>query len=332
MKHDGEQIVKYLRTECNVKKIGAHGQSMGGFVVSHLAKHANLEYACADRTFSSLSNVAGKMFGPFVEKLFLWTTGWSDDSGKSFSDANCFKVLCFDPKDEVIPYLASLRSGVTNSVAERLLELDSGAEPQNSPKKRTSVFTLRGLSMMKIQLRSWFQPESKQLRSRSSQEYQEILTSAQLSALYSALSRIVEIYKEDAKIDSFSRRQYQSSSLFKQQIELISRPAEPPTNLEASSDDLSAEVLETEDFDEKSPIKSANHTLKPKKTIQAIARDNSSTENSLIATKSTDLDQKSTTTTQQQITSYIPLLHDKDRYSEEFHRFISSVITFNLYL
>ncbi len=41
----------------NIKKIGVHGESIGGLIAAHVAKKKNLDLLVADRTFSSMDNV-----------------------------------------------------------------------------------------------------------------------------------------------------------------------------------------------------------------------------------------------------------------------------------
>lgn len=319
LKNDGEQIVKYLKTTYNVKKLGAHGTSLGGFVVSHLAKHANLEYACADRTFSSLANVAEKGQGFILGKLFAWVTGWTDDSGKNFADANCYKILTFDPKDEIIPYLASLRNGVTNSVAERLLEFDSGAEPGVTPKKKSNLFTSRGFSVMKLRFLSWFKADTKQVRGRASHEYHEILTPEQLSALYYSLRRISEIFFERSKVEAALRNRRNIQHTPVKPKKPVADSSAGLSKLETSSDGLDVERLETDEFDETSPIR-VNPSLQKK----LIGKDD-------LSLKINEANHKSKTefpTSSQPIKSYLPLLQEEMDIPEDFLRFISSVISY----
>ena len=128
LKKDGEAVINHLRTELGVKKIGVHGGSMGGFVACHLARYCNLDYACVDRTFSSLVNVARYSFGRALSHLFSIITRWNDDTSENFIQAPCFKVVTFDPKDEVIQLQASLRYSITKRVIERILGIESGGK------------------------------------------------------------------------------------------------------------------------------------------------------------------------------------------------------------
>ena len=127
--------MNYLRAEMNVKKIGVHGESLGGLIASHLARHANIDYVCADRTFSSLTDVATYSFGRLLGILYQMITGWNDDTSENFIQAPCFKIITFDPKDEMIPLLASLRYSITRRIIERIF----GDDP-NTEKKGPSFF------------------------------------------------------------------------------------------------------------------------------------------------------------------------------------------------
>lgn len=52
-----------------IKKIGAHGYSLGGSVASHIALKKQLDFLIADRTFSSVSDIASKGY-TFSIKIF----------------------------------------------------------------------------------------------------------------------------------------------------------------------------------------------------------------------------------------------------------------------
>jgi hypothetical protein len=74
----------------------------------HLAKSKNLSYLFADRTFASLSEVARVGFSGLAKFLFSLITNWNYDSTLAYIDTQCYKVMAGDPRDEVIPFLASL--------------------------------------------------------------------------------------------------------------------------------------------------------------------------------------------------------------------------------
>lgn len=74
----------------------------------HLARTKNLNYLFADRTFASLSEVARVGFSGLAKFLFNLITDWNYESTQAYIDTTCYKVMAADPRDEVIPFLASL--------------------------------------------------------------------------------------------------------------------------------------------------------------------------------------------------------------------------------
>lgn len=301
-----------------MKKIGVHGQSLGGMVACHLAKHANLEYLCADRTFSTLTSVARLSFGPILGKIYLWVTGWSDDSSPNFKDANCYKVLLFSPNDEVIPLLASLRVGVANKVTEKLLEFDSGVESIENPKKKNNFFTARGFSIMKIRCKSWFKMSHKP---RITHDYHELLAPNQIEALYPAMKRLVGLVTELAKVDL---RAVRAAQRFMNTRIQPKSPGVELRTVEKRSLETSAEELKTQgdDMDESAPFQPVHPTAQLKKGFpHPTAREANGHENA---------DEKiainlELPTISKRIDSYIPLLKQEDVLSEDFHLFIKNV-------
>lgn len=69
--------------------------------------------------------VAKYGFGKFLHALYKVVTGWTDDTSENYLEAPCYKIVTFDPKDEVIPLMASLRYNVTKRVIEKLLGVTS---------------------------------------------------------------------------------------------------------------------------------------------------------------------------------------------------------------
>ena len=76
MKRDGEILVDYMRDIMNIKKIGVHGASIGGMVANHIARKKGIDLLVADRTFSSLSNVAYYQVNRLLYSLFVGFTCW----------------------------------------------------------------------------------------------------------------------------------------------------------------------------------------------------------------------------------------------------------------
>lgn len=81
-------------------------------IACHLAKSKNVNYLFADRTFSSLSEVARIGFSPSARFFFNLINDWNYDSTNAFTEATCYKVLACDPKDQMIQYSSSLMVGV----------------------------------------------------------------------------------------------------------------------------------------------------------------------------------------------------------------------------
>ena len=102
-----------------IKTIGIHGESLGGYVATHLAFEKKLDFLCADRTFSSFTEVAKYGFGRAFPILFRCIVNWNKDSSQKFIEASCYKVVTFDSKDEIIPLLASLQNGVLRNITMR---------------------------------------------------------------------------------------------------------------------------------------------------------------------------------------------------------------------
>ncbi len=104
----------YLRNDFKAKLIGAHGESLGGMVACYLAYKKNLDFLCCDRTFSSISDVAHYGLGKIFKIVFRTiTANWDKQLAQYYVNAKCYKIITFDPKDEVIPYLGSLKNSVS---------------------------------------------------------------------------------------------------------------------------------------------------------------------------------------------------------------------------
>ena len=124
LKRDGEVLINYMRDIMNIKKIGVHGASIGGMVANHIARKKGIDLLVADRTFSSLSNVAYYLVNKVLYSLFVGFTHWTYDSSKDFVDSNCYKVLLYDARDELVVSMSSLKYGVTQEIIKRKIEHD----------------------------------------------------------------------------------------------------------------------------------------------------------------------------------------------------------------
>lgn len=70
-----------------MKLLGIHGESLGGMVACHIARTKNVNYLFADRTFSSLSEVANTGFSRMARFFFNLINDWNYDSAEAFIEA-----------------------------------------------------------------------------------------------------------------------------------------------------------------------------------------------------------------------------------------------------
>lgn len=112
IKKDGEVLVNYLRTQRLVKRLGVHGESLGGCIAVHLAKECELDFLIADRTFSSLSAVVYFNYGKLAYWMYRLGRGEDCESVTDFLDTNCYKIIMSDSEDKMINDLSSLKSAV----------------------------------------------------------------------------------------------------------------------------------------------------------------------------------------------------------------------------
>ena len=130
LKNDGEIIVDYLKRIRRVTRLGVHGESLGGWIACHLARYCDVDFLYADRSFSSLENVASYNFGNWANKLLRLATKWKGDASWDYLFVDCYKVLSADPYDSMINDLASLKSAVAIRMLETNgTELIDGIDP-----------------------------------------------------------------------------------------------------------------------------------------------------------------------------------------------------------
>ena len=111
-KKDAEALVSYLRRVKGVRKLGVHGESLGGSVACHIARTCGLDFLFADRTFTSLEDVALFNFGKVAYWGLRLFSKHESVVADDFLSVTCYKVLSADPMDMIIPDLSSLKSGV----------------------------------------------------------------------------------------------------------------------------------------------------------------------------------------------------------------------------
>lgn len=70
-------IYDFLKTNMNLKKIGLHGESLGGIIATHIAATKNVDFICVDKSFSSLYNVAKCSYGYILGTLYYILVYWT---------------------------------------------------------------------------------------------------------------------------------------------------------------------------------------------------------------------------------------------------------------
>ncbi|TMW65694.1 hypothetical protein Poli38472_008336 [Pythium oligandrum] len=145
---DALAIVEYLKTKRGIKKIGVHGESIGGLVAAFLGKEsAAIDVMIADRTFASLPALAQRLVASWAGNVVRWLTWWETDSAANYLATQCPKLICSDPDDEIIADAASLKSGVALRVelGDEMLDVP-GAIPleDEDPSPWTSLTSALG--------------------------------------------------------------------------------------------------------------------------------------------------------------------------------------------
>ena len=332
---DGEILVDYLRTNYNVKKIGVHGESLGGMVASHIANVKNLDFLCADRTFSSLTDVAFAGFGRFLYSIYLVVTRWSNDSSENYIDSGCYKILTFDPKDEVIPIPGSLRYGVTKKIIERGLGIEK--QFSLSKQKTWSFVSPKNYFLLIRRIISLGHSEYKRILFQSKiEKYNELLSEEQMMILFEAISRISMIFLEMSKTQNLNSKKHRDTTEQSSRIDVQNGKKLPKRNstskIRRDSGSLECTVnyinKTSNATDESFQIshETGIDLIKINKQEDSVLYNNESkilNENSL--------DQKTFTFYEKSIAykkkqSYFQLLNDNMKHSEQFNDFILKVI------
>mmetsp|Transcript_31345 Transcript_31345/g.28534 ORF Transcript_31345/g.28534 Transcript_31345/m.28534 type:complete len:148 (-) Transcript_31345:1439-1882(-) len=97
LRKDGEKIIDYLRNDLGVKKIGVHGESIGGMIANHIANTKEIDFLFADRTFYCISKVGEHSFSKKLTTLYRQLTLWDDVVISDYLDSKCYKVMTYDP-------------------------------------------------------------------------------------------------------------------------------------------------------------------------------------------------------------------------------------------
>jgi len=168
-----------------VKRLGAHGESIGGLVASHLAKAKNLDFLCVDRNLADLSRIGELTYGPILGSIYKNLMMWGEDICSNYLETNCYKVITFDSKDETIPVMDSLKYAITCRMAVKKETFEN--ENNSEEKSSVSAFFNNFKRFKKLQAYNKKVEESVQ-------GYYELLSREQMIALFWALSRISELF------------------------------------------------------------------------------------------------------------------------------------------
>ncbi|EAR92059.2 alpha/beta hydrolase family protein (macronuclear) [Tetrahymena thermophila SB210] len=210
---DCECLVDYLRQDLQAGQIGIHGQSIGGMVACYVANSKKLNFLLADRTFAQFSDIANYAYGSKVKSLFRMLVDWDFQMSSFFVKADCYKLISFDLKDEVIPYMASLKNGVSkdyvvlNNKLNTTPMIDFPKIPHSSRsslplKERLSLYAQDKKSQMKKAFEVDF---------RLNEISQDILSQNDTISLFNSLRRIMEVIKDVSQYRSSGGKRNPSS-------------------------------------------------------------------------------------------------------------------------
>lgn len=209
LKKDGELIVEYLRKDLKAQKIGVHGQSLGGLLACHLAYACNLDFLCADRTFYSFSDIVNFSFSAILAMFFKVISNWNENNASKFTKSRCYKVVTYDPKDEIINYMSSLQAGilkevifdrVSNKTAE--IELHRGDN-----KSKFHNFLLKTQICLKNK-RTIIKNDQQLLKDFNSYYETYYFTNEEFTSLFNAFFRVMEVIVEMSKHKSTFKKMH----------------------------------------------------------------------------------------------------------------------------
>ena len=234
---------------------------MGGLVATHLARWKHLDFLCADRTFESIFKVADYTAGRLLGMCLRFITAWDNRVVSDYLESSCYKIITFDPRDEVIPFLCSLQHGVTVKTIQAKLDILVN-EPSKPIEKelyrifspyRYVVWVQKLIYCIKMEIIA-YQVESR-LRGWS------ILSQDQATAVFKAFERVFELFETfSLSQDNFSPVNRQLKSL-KAPFNRVS----PPKNAQTAKNrggSLVFPVIEESDDSELSELSMSSPTTR----------------------------------------------------------------------
>lgn len=331
---DGETIIDFFRKELKVQKIGIHGQSLGGILACHLAQKCNLDFLCADRTFSSFSDVVAFSFSSLAAKFFQIISNWNENNAAKFTKSKCYKVVTYDPKDEIINYLSSLQAGI---LKEAIYDRICSKNDELVVKKRNSNIFENFIDILK-QKAEILKNDKKNILDFDNYYDCFYFSNNEFDLIYNAFLRIMEIIVETSKHKSnFKKNHRRFVSSDDAQMERIKNKAKEQKtagipivgntgSLDSSLNVTNISVLNISSFKEESIVNS-NDVSVSKSTFK---EDNSvifniQNENMLEENEENKSNQIEMKIPIGENNDYLELLTDKEKNSEKFQNFILEV-------
>jgi len=316
-----------------MQKIGVHGQSLGGMLACHLAYKCNLDFLCADRTFYSLADIVHYSFSSFAGKFFRLVSNWSENNAAKYTRSKCYKIVTYDPKDDIINFMCSLQSGILKEVIyDRISNKVEDLKAPLSNSGKLQRFALEFALNLKKRILI-LKNENQSLKDFNTYYETYYFTAAEFNLLYNAFYRIMEIIVEMSKHKSTFKKMHKRflSSDDAQLEKLKNKTKEQPTHgilsagnsgsLDSSLNvTTNISVLNISHFKEES-IGNVNDISVIKSAIEK--------ENEILPeedfedpTKENKLELKIPTG---ETNEYLDLLTDKEKNSEKFQNFILEV-------
>ena len=119
IRKDGEYVLKHFVDHFGLSNlIGVHGESLGGSVAWYIARTWKVDFLFADRTFSKLTDIPLISFGRIARWLYIGLTWFYDEVAFDYLEAKCYKVVGWDPNDQIINELCSLKYGISKLIVD----------------------------------------------------------------------------------------------------------------------------------------------------------------------------------------------------------------------
>jgi len=120
-KTDIVELFDYIKKKDQYKKYGVFGYSIGGGSATFLCQKRNLDILICDRNYTNVSSIARSYssngeFLNFLSKILFFKYDYNVSEYIKSKNKNICKIILCDPNDEVIPNIASLKSGISKYI------------------------------------------------------------------------------------------------------------------------------------------------------------------------------------------------------------------------